>query len=87
MPSGLLHTCNKEKEIAVLQTDISYIREKIDNMDHKLLGNGKPGLLAEQSARISEMERKMWKFAGAVGVIVFLLGILVPKIVNALLGN
>lgn len=55
-------------------------------MNHKLLGNGKPGLLAEQAARITELERKMWKFAGAVAVVTFLLSLIIPKVVSAILG-
>lgn len=80
------HKCNKEAEIATMQADVSYIKEKMDKLDHKLLGNGSPGILAEQNERISEIERNMWKFMGGVAVVTFLLSLIIPKIISAVVG-
>lgn len=44
----LLHvTCSKERELAELITTNKYQSEKIDEIHHVLVGNGKPGLINE----------------------------------------
>ena len=87
MATTKIHTCNKEKEIAIMQTDVSYIKEKLDIIDHKLFGNGKPGVLADQNSRIGELERNMWKFMGGVTVVTFILSLLIPKLLNLIIGG
>lgn len=43
----VVHQCAKETEIALIQTDMKYMREKLDSIHTKLMGNGKPGLFSE----------------------------------------
>jgi len=43
----MVHKCNKAVEIATIQTDIEYMKEKIDEIHISLVGNGKPGLINE----------------------------------------
>lgn len=93
MPRQATHQYTQETKIALLQKGQEYTNEKLDSihssveeLNHKLLGNGKPGLIAEQNKRIEDLERKWWKFAGALSVIITLITLFGPRIVNAILG-
>ena len=92
MTKTTTHKCSKETEIAILQKDQEYVKEKIDaihesvvELNHKLLGNGKPGLIAEQNQRISQIEQKLIGYGVAVSIIVFLITLFGAKIVNAII--
>lgn len=91
-----IHVCNKEAEIAVLSTKVANVESMVQDIHHKLIGNGQPGVIAdikelknmrkefdETKKTVSDIEKKMWKFTGVVAVIVFLLSIIIPKIVSA----
>ena len=95
----ITHQCSKETEIALIKNNQDYQTKMLEEMHHRLLGNGKPGIIAdiqelqtmksdykETKNKVEDMNKKMWQFAGAVAVITFILGILVPKIVSAVLG-
>lgn len=69
MAKTVTHICNKETEIALILKQQQYHTEMLEKMDHRLFGNGKPGILDEQSRRIDVMEKKMIFYAGAVIVI------------------
>jgi len=36
-----------EIDVEKIKKDMDYVREKLDDIHHKLVGNGKPGLLEE----------------------------------------
>lgn len=87
MPRQVItHKCNKETEIALMQQDMTYMKGKIDELHHKLLGNGKPGLLDEQSKRLADVEKKIIAYGVGISIAVFLLTLFGSRIVTAILG-
>ena len=91
--------CKQETNIALLKQNQEYQTKMIEEMHHKILGNGKPGLIDEVSGlknsikpleditvKVNDMERKMWYFAGSVAVITALITLLAPRIVTTLIG-
>lgn len=97
MPRVVTHVCNKEAEIAVMKTNLENQTVMIQEIHHRLVGNGQPGVIAdikelksmkedfkEARKNIDDINKRMWTFAGVVAVITFLLSILVPKLVSAL---
>lgn len=79
-------TCNKETEIALMQQDMTYMKGKIDELHHRLLGNGKPGLLEEQNKRLNDVEKKLIAYATGITILVFLITLFGARIVSAILG-
>lgn len=97
--AGTHIVCKQETNIALLQKDVSYMKDKLDTVHEKIVGNGKPGIVDElkdlktmkddyksTKIKVDDMERKMWYFAGAVAVITLLITFIAPKIVTAWLG-
>lgn len=81
-----IHTCNKEAEIAVMQRDLAYIKETVTETNHKLLGNGKPGILEEHAKKINDLDKRMAYYIGAAAVITFIVTLLADKVVAAMFG-
>jgi hypothetical protein len=64
------HTiCNKEVEIATLIADMNYIKEKVGEIHHTLMGNGRPGILEEIN-----------KFKGNISTLKWIVGALVTAL-------
>ena len=65
-----MQPCTKEAEIATIAQDVAYIRAEVTEIKHKLLGNGKPGIVDE----ISEFKGtiNMLKWSIGVGIPVFI---------------
>lgn len=63
--------CNKEVEIATIQSDVAHVREKIDEMHVKLMGNGKEGVID----KLNRWEGSIatWKFIAGSGFILSIL--------------
>jgi hypothetical protein len=61
--------CNKETDIALIKQEMTYIREKMDNIHDKLLGNGKPGLFDE----INQVKGSIKTVAFIGGVVTFVI--------------
>ena len=63
------HYCNKEKELGEMGKDIAWIKEKVDNIDKSLNGNGQPGF----RQRLIILENWKYYTIGCVAVIVFVI--------------
>ena len=72
----IVHTCNKESEIASIQTDLKYMREKIDELHEKVVGNGKLGLVDEMNQIKGGLKMTQWFFGACLGIIGLLVAFL-----------
>lgn len=59
--------CDKEAEIAIIQTKVLSIEEKITEIHKSMIGNGKPGIIT-----------RLDKQDGAISAIKWLIGISIP---------
>ena len=55
-------------------TRLTTIETVVSRLEKELLGNGQPGRLDKAEARIADLEKRVWKIAGIVGVISAALG-------------
>jgi hypothetical protein len=69
------HVCNKEAEIATLQTDVKYIREKVDSLHAKVVGNGENGLIDEMNQMKGGLSTFKWLYGAAIGMIALFVAI------------
>lgn len=60
------HTCNKEKELGEIQTDIKWIKKDISEIRRCLAGNGQRGI----TQRIQGLENWRWYAIGIFSTIV-----------------
>lgn len=67
------HLCNKETEIALIQKDMAYTKEKVDIIYEKLMGNGKPGLFDE----INQVKGSVKAMAVLGSVITFVMSLII----------
>lgn len=57
------------EDVAGLKVGMASIEDKLDELTHRLLGNGRPGLVAELGSRVSSLERyRAWVIGSAAGV-------------------
>lgn len=57
------------EDVAGLKVGMANIEAKLDELAHRLLGNGRPGLVAELGSRVSSLERyRAWVIGSAAGV-------------------
>jgi hypothetical protein len=57
------------EDVAGLKVGLTSIEDKLDDLARKLLGNGRPGLIADIDGRVSSLERyRAWVLGSAAGV-------------------
>lgn len=57
------------EDVAGLKVGMANIETKLDELAHRLLGNGRPGIVAELGNRVSSLERyRAWVIGSAAGV-------------------
>lgn len=59
------HYCNKEKEIAEMHTNITWIKDAMRDMKKTLVGNGKPGLIDQMNELQTIKKQMVWLMTGA----------------------
>lgn len=100
MPKQIIHQCSKEAEIAVMKNTLENTNKLVEEIHHRLLGNGQPGLIADVKAlkdmkedynatkqKVDSMDKQMLYFAGGIAVLVFILSVIAPKIIDRLFGG
>jgi len=57
------------EDVAGLKATVSSIEGKLDELSHRLLGNGQPGWVTVLDGRVSSLERyRAWVLGSAAGV-------------------
>ena len=57
------------EDVAGLKAGMASIEDKLDALTHKLLGNGRRGLIDEMGDRVSSLEKyRAWVIGSAAGV-------------------
>ena len=104
-PQTTSHYCDKTTDIELIKQHLEYIKvelssnkEVLTDIQHKLIGNGKPGVLSdikglqtiaeeykETKKTVDAIDKKIYYAMGVIAVIVLLLTMFVPKIVAALI--
>ena len=64
-----MHNCSKETEIELIKRDINYIREKIDDIHKKLVGNGQKGLITQMNELQGGLRFTQYIFAIVVAIL------------------
>ena len=96
---AVMHVCNKETEIALIKNNQDYQTKMLEEMHHRIIGNGKPGILAdiqelqttqkdykETKVKVEKMNNNMYYAMGIFAVIMILIGIFGSRIAAAVLG-
>lgn len=60
-----------------MKTTEELILEEVQDLKHRLFGNGQPGEIGSLKIRCTDLEQFKWKAVGAISVLIVLLGVVV----------
>jgi hypothetical protein len=99
MPRRVTHVCNKEAEIAVMKNTLDNTNKLVEEIHHRLIGNGNPGMIADikdlkamkedyhaTKIKVETISNRMYYTMGALAILMILLNIFGSRIAQAVLG-